>query len=67
MRGLGLCEEEFGTFAKQTFLLREPRAHVVSEDYRWRAERMLRLVCPPKESAHWRIPPLLEDNGGETE
>ncbi|KAH8902999.1 hypothetical protein BR93DRAFT_971943 [Coniochaeta sp. PMI_546] len=67
IRGLGLCEEEFATFAKDTFLLREPRACAVSEDRRWRAERMLQLVCPPKESAHWRIPPLLEGNGGETE
>lgn len=52
MRGLGLCEEEFATFAKDTFLLREPRAYTVSEDRRWRAERILQPVCPPKESAH---------------
>jgi hypothetical protein len=67
MRGLGLCEDEFATFAKETFLLRERRSLLVSEDRRWRAERMLQLVCPPKESAHWRIPPVLEDSVGEVE
>jgi hypothetical protein len=39
MRGLGLCEQE----------LRSVR---ISEDRRWRADRILQLVCPPKENAH---------------
>jgi hypothetical protein len=67
MRGLGLCEEEFATFAKEKFLRGELRSQSVSEDRQWRADRMLQLVCPPKKSAHWLIPPLL--NGvvsGET-
>ncbi|KAK3376216.1 hypothetical protein B0T24DRAFT_699494 [Lasiosphaeria ovina] len=60
MRGLGLCEEEFATFAKTHFLRGgELRSQSVSEDRRWRADRMLQLVCPPKESAHWHIPPVI--------
>jgi hypothetical protein len=60
MRGLGLCEEEFATFAKRNSSQGELRSRTVSEDRQWRADRMLQLVCPPKESAHWRIPPLLD-------
>ena len=59
MRGLGLCEEEFATFAKTHFLRGELRSRNVSEDRQWRAERMLQLVCPPKENAHWRVPPVM--------
>lgn len=67
MRDLGLCEEEFATFAKTHFLRGELRSRSISEDGRWRADRMLQLVCPPKESAHWRIPPLVADEaaGGQ--
>lgn len=61
MRGLKLCEEEFATFAKQIFLRGELRSRTVSEDRQWRVDRTLQLVCPPKESAHWRIPPLLDE------
>ncbi|EJT69189.1 hypothetical protein GGTG_13298 [Gaeumannomyces tritici R3-111a-1] len=60
MRGLGLCEEEFATFAKDTFFRGERRSAAISEDRRWRAERMLQLVCPPRENAHWRVPPLVD-------
>lgn len=62
MRGLGLCEEEFATFAKENFLRGDLRSRKVSQDRAWRADRMLQLVCLPKESAHWRIPPLLDDS-----
>ncbi|EEU34837.1 uncharacterized protein NECHADRAFT_88424 [Fusarium vanettenii 77-13-4] len=61
MRGQNLCEEEFATLAKELFLHGERRSRSVSQDRQWRAERMLQLVCPPKESAHWRIPPLLDE------
>lgn len=51
MRGLGLCENEFATFAKDTFFRGERRSATISEDRQWRAERMLQLICPPKENA----------------
>lgn len=56
MRGLGFCEEEFATFAKENFLRGELRSRSVSEDRQWRADRTLQLVCPPKESAHAYAP-----------
>ncbi|KAL6408566.1 hypothetical protein AUP68_08426 [Ilyonectria robusta] len=61
MRGQNLCEEEFVTLAKEQFLRGERRSRAVSQDRKWRAERMLQLVSPPKETAHWRIPPLLDE------
>ena len=62
MRGRGLCEEEFATLAKETFLVRRWRCAEVSQDRQWRAERMLQLVCLPGENAHWRMPPILGSN-----
>ncbi len=62
MKGLSLCEEKFARVAKETFLQRAWRSVDTSEDRRWRAERMLQLVCPPQENAHWCIPPLLDSN-----
>jgi hypothetical protein len=59
MMGQGLSEEEFATFAKEKFLRCDPRSQSVSEN-QWRADRMLQLVCPPKETAHWRIPPMVD-------
>ncbi|KAI1371401.1 hypothetical protein F4677DRAFT_310087 [Hypoxylon crocopeplum] len=66
MRALNLCEEEFATFAKENFLRGDLRSRRVVEDRTWRSERMLQLVCPPKESAHWRIPPLFDSGSGAT-
>ena len=60
MKTLGLCEEEFASLAKETFLRRSPRSLPDANDRQWRGERMLQLVTPPKESAHWRKPPILE-------
>lgn len=62
MRSLGLCEEEFATFAKENFLRGDLRSRKAPQDGTWRADRMLQLLCLPKESAHWRIPPLLDDS-----
>ena len=59
---LDLCEEEFATFAKTHFLRGEMRSRGVPEDGRWRADRMLRLVCLPDETDHWHIPPLVAPN-----
>ena len=67
MKALGLCEEEFATFAKERLLRPKWRSDSVSEDRRWRAERMLQLVCPPRENAHWRKPPILESTDAEVE
>jgi hypothetical protein len=67
MKTLGLGEEEFATFAEERLLRPEWRSDSVSEDRRWRAERMLQLVCPPKENAHWRKPPILESTDAEVE
>ena len=60
MKSMGLCEEEFASIAKEEFLRRSPRRLPNSDDRQWRCERMLQLVCPPKENAHWRKPPVLE-------
>lgn len=60
MKSMGLCEEEFASIAKEEFLRRSPRHLPNSDDRQWRCERMLQLVCPPKENAHWRKPPVLE-------
>lgn len=67
MKTLGLCEEEFATIAKEQLLLREWRSHTVSQDRQWRAERMLQLVCPPKETAHWRKPPVFDRAAAEVD
>lgn len=60
MRGMGLCEAEFATFATEQFPHGGMRSRAVPEDRQWRADRMLQLVCPPKESTHWCVPPLLD-------
>ncbi|KAG9250611.1 uncharacterized protein F5Z01DRAFT_683752 [Emericellopsis atlantica] len=60
MKALGLCEEEFASFAKEQFLRRSPRYLPDSDDRQWRGERMLQLVNPPKENTHWRKPPVLD-------
>ncbi|TKA68073.1 hypothetical protein B0A55_10956 [Friedmanniomyces simplex] len=60
MRAKRLCEAEFATYATETFFLGELRSTAPSEDRLWRAERMLQLVCPPTDDAHWLKPPLLE-------
>lgn len=62
MRGFNLCESEFASLAKEFLLRREWRSSGTKEDRLWRADRMLELVSPPKESAHWRKPPILHDN-----
>jgi len=67
MKILGLCEEEFATFAKETFFKGERRSVDVSEDRQWRAERMLQLVCPPDENTHWCIPPIFTDSDSVSE
>ena len=54
-----LCEDEFATFAKETFFKGESREIEPPKDRHWRAERMLQLVCPPPEDAHWSPPPVL--------
>ncbi|KAK3114581.1 hypothetical protein LTR53_006955 [Teratosphaeriaceae sp. CCFEE 6253] len=59
MRAKRLCEAEFATYATETFFLGEPRNAAPPEDRTWRAERMLQLVCPPTDDAHWLRPPLL--------
>lgn len=61
MRNLGLCEEEYASFAKETLFKRECRWVKVLEDRQWRAERMLQLVTTPNENQHWRVPPVLDD------
>ncbi|KAH7308402.1 hypothetical protein B0I35DRAFT_360900 [Stachybotrys elegans] len=60
MKTLGLCEEEFASFAKEQLLRRARRSLPDSDDRQWRGERMLQLVVPPKENAHWRKPPVLD-------
>ncbi|KEY74891.1 hypothetical protein S7711_11468 [Stachybotrys chartarum IBT 7711] len=60
MKVLGLCEEEFASFANDQFLRRSPRYLPDSDDRQWRGERMLQLVSPPKENTHWRKPPVLD-------
>lgn len=61
MRGYNLCETEFASLAMEFLLRREWRSSGTQEDRLWRADRMLELVSPPKESAHWRKPPMLND------
>ncbi|EFY84160.1 hypothetical protein MAC_08232 [Metarhizium acridum CQMa 102] len=61
MRGYNLCETEFASLAMDFLLRREWRSSGTQEDRLWRADRMLELVSPPKESAHWRKPPILND------
>ncbi|KAI1130545.1 hypothetical protein F5Y10DRAFT_263057 [Nemania abortiva] len=63
MKGLGLSEEEFATFAKEIFLLGPWRSDGVALDGQWRADRMVRLVCPPDEEKDWLAPPLLDGHG----
>ena len=50
-----VCEEEYASFAKERFLKRQRRFCQVPSDRKWRAERMLQLVAPPK-GLHW-LPP----------
>lgn len=65
MKLLNLCEEEFATFAKETFFLRTPRSTTALKDRCWRVDRMLQLVSAPDEDAHWNIPPLVDCNYGK--
>lgn len=68
MRSLSLCKQEFATFAKENFLLCESRSLPVSPDRQWRVQRMLELVCPPKQNVHWRIPLIPDgDTADETD
>lgn len=60
MKALGLCEEEFASFANEHFLRRSPRFLPDLDDTQWRGDRMLQLANPPKENAHWRKPPVLD-------
>ena len=50
-----MCEEEYASFATETFLKRQRRVCKLPSDRKWRAERMLQLVAPPKES-FWAAP-----------
>ncbi|KAJ9634220.1 hypothetical protein H2199_009050 [Coniosporium tulheliwenetii] len=51
-----VCEEEYASFATETFLKRQRRFLQVPSDRKWRAERMLQLVAPPKRDAYWDPP-----------
>lgn len=54
-----LYEDEFATYAKETFFKGEAREIEPPKDRYWRAERMLQLVCPPCDDALWSAPPVL--------
>ncbi|GAP91050.2 hypothetical protein SAMD00023353_1502190 [Rosellinia necatrix] len=59
MRRLDLSEEDFASLAKEIFLLRAWRSEEASVGRQWRADRMLRLACPPDEE-NWLPPPILD-------
>jgi hypothetical protein len=57
---VGLCQEEFASPAEETFFRRSQWSLPDSDDWQWRGERLLQLVVPPKENAHWRKSPVLD-------
>ncbi|KAK6441316.1 hypothetical protein LTR95_002459 [Oleoguttula sp. CCFEE 5521] len=58
MRKKSLCEDEFATFAKETFLMGERREIGPPEDRQWRAERMLQMR-PSDGDPKWLAPPSI--------
>ncbi|MCJ1248529.1 hypothetical protein MMC30_005747 [Trapelia coarctata] len=50
-----MCEEEYAAFATEIFLKRKRRVCKIPSDRKWRAERMLQLVAPPK-GPFWAAP-----------
>ena len=67
IRGLGLCEEGFADMAKTVFFRRGHRSLAAPEDRLWRGERMLQLICPPKERTYCYKPPIVEAGAAEVE
>ncbi|KAF2105133.1 hypothetical protein NA57DRAFT_30091 [Rhizodiscina lignyota] len=58
MRSTMLCDEEYATFARETFFLRQRRLKSYPIDRKWRAERVFHLVCSPEPLSSWQAPPL---------
>jgi len=57
-----VCEQEYASFATETFLRRQSRSTKTQADRKWRAERMLQLVTPPAEDSGslWIAPPIFQ-------
>jgi len=62
MKNRRICEQEYATFATETFLRKQRRFITTPTDRKWRAERMLQLFAPPTEVSHWVAPPSFEES-----
>jgi hypothetical protein len=61
-----VCEQEYASFATETFLCRQRRFRQMPSDRKWRAERMLQLISPPsRERPHWHPPVSFTSNSND--
>ncbi|KAF1952823.1 hypothetical protein CC80DRAFT_421473 [Byssothecium circinans] len=60
-----VCEQEYASFATETFLRRQRRSRQNPTDRKWRAERMLQLVAPPAGRLNWDPPITFDQNTDE--
>jgi hypothetical protein len=51
-----MCEQEYASFATETFLRPQPRLLQTPSDRKRRAERMLQLVAPAQSDLNWDPP-----------
>lgn len=57
-----LCEAEFSTYAKDTFLKADIRSIDPIPGRPWIVTRMVELVAKPDEAFNWTMPPVIDSN-----
>lgn len=63
MKQKNLCEAEFAAYALETFFRCESHSYTpLPAETVWKAERMLKLTCPPARSNFWLVPPELNES-----
>ena len=61
MKRLNMCEREFATDAKESFLRQDGSITEKTKEKVWRADRKLEMVAKPRCVGNWCAPPIVDN------